>query len=246
MPKIFLTIGSVLSAYGLLLFITANFNLGVILTILLGMFFLIYGIFYKKVNNRTKAGFGKYVKSFVIVILCAEIILTGFIAMYGQNDNVTYKEDAVIVLGAGIRGDNVTLPLKLRLDKAVDYHRKNPDALIVVTGGMGFQETVTEAYAMEKYLLNNGIDKNAIIKEERASSTNENMSFSKAILDNIFCNDYKIAVITNNFHIYRSVAIAKAEGFENVSHIHAGLQWYDILPCYLRENLAVLKMWVLD
>ncbi len=39
---------------------------------------------------------------------------------------------------------------------------------------------------------------------------------------------------------------AKAEGFTEISHLHAGLQWYNLVPCYLRESLAVLKMWVFD
>ena len=48
--------------------------------------------------------------------------------------------------------DKVTIPLKLRLDKAVLYHKQNPDALIVVIGAEGFQEIISEAEAMEKYL----------------------------------------------------------------------------------------------
>ena len=100
----------------------------------------------------------EYFKVFVIVILCIEFILVSFIAVFGIVDNISYNEDAVIVLGAGIRGDKVTLPLKMRLDKAIQYHSKNPEAVIVVTGGQGFQETVTEAYAMEKYLVENNID----------------------------------------------------------------------------------------
>lgn len=59
----------------------------------------------------------------------------------------------MIVLGAGIRGEQVTLPLKMRLDKCNAYNKKNPEAFIVVTGGRGFQETITEAAAMEQYLI---------------------------------------------------------------------------------------------
>ena len=174
-------------------------------------------------------------------MICS-VAIVSFIAVYGQYDNADYNEDAVIVLGAGINGDKVTYPLKVRLDKAMEYHKLNPDAVIVVTGGQGFQETVTEAYAMEKYLVQNGVEPSKIIKEEKATSTNENMRFSKKLLK----EDSKVVVITNNFHIYRAVSIAKLEGLDNVTHIHAGLQWYNIVPCYIRECLAVLKMWVFD
>ena len=226
--------------------LVSNFNLGVILTTLSGAFFIACAIFYKVIKERSKEGCFKWIKNVVIFFICAEMVLVGFIACYGQFDNVKYDEDAVIVLGAGIRGDRVTVPLAYRLNAAVKYHKENPDAVIVLTGGQGYQETVTEAYAMEKYLLRKGVNPDKIIKEEKATSTNENMRFTKALLDEYFNDEYSVVVITNNFHIYRGVQIAKNEGFENVYHKHAGLKWYNMAPCYLRESLAVVKMWLLD
>lgn len=243
MSKVIILIGSVFFCYGLVLGVMSNLNVGVILTIFIGVAAILCGIFYKRIKEKTSTGLLKYLKNFLVISLLIEIVFVGFIAIYGQNDNITYKEDAVIVLGAGIRGENVTLTLKMRLDKAIEYHQKNPNAIIVVTGGQGFQETVTEAYAMEKYLIDNGVSASHIIKEEKATSTNENMRFSKEILDKHFGNEYSAVIITNNFHIYRGVSIAEKEGITNTTHMHAGLQWYNLIPCYLRESLAILKMW---
>lgn len=244
MKYILILIGALLSGLGACMSVFSNFNLGVMLTLLLGIFLLCCGIFYATIKKITQKGAFKRIKITVIALLCAEFALVCFTAMYGLTDNVDYHEDAVIVLGAAVRGDRITQPLKYRLDKAVEYYGKNKDAVIVVTGGQGLQESVTEASAMEKYLLNKGIPADKIIKEEKATSTNENMRFSKAILDKRFDGEYKIAVITNNFHVYRGVSIAKIEGFENVTHMHADLHWYNLVPCYLRESLAILKMWV--
>ncbi len=235
-----------MTIYGFILCIMSNLNLGVVLVVVLGILAISIGIFYEKINELTKSGFLKYCKVFVIAVLCIEFVLVTFIAVYGIVDNFDYNEDAVVVLGAGIRGDKVTLPLKMRLDKAIQYHNENPEAVIVVTGGQGFQETVTEAYAMEKYLVEHGVEKEKIIKEEKATSTTENMEFSKELLDKYFEDNYAIVVITNNFHVFRGTSIAKKTGFNDVSHMHAGLQWYNLMPCYLRESLAVLKMLVLD
>ena len=82
--------------------------------------------------------------------------------------------------------------------------------------------------------------------EEKATSTNENMKFSKEILDKHFEGDYSVAIITNNFHIFRGTSIAKNAGFKDVSHMHADLKWYNLMPCFLRESLAVMKMFVFD
>lgn len=246
MAVFLIILGALILINGLCLFVFANLNLGTVLTAALGIFLLLWGIYYKKISELTHKGIWKIIKICVIVLILAEAVFVGALAIYGQADNVNYREDAVIVLGAGVRGDRVTLPLKMRLDAAIEYHKKNPEAPIIVTGGKGAQETVTEASAMEKYLIENGVEKDKIIKEEKATSTNENMRFSKQILDEHFGGEYSALVITNNFHIYRSVNIAKREGLKNVSHLHCGLEWYNLIPCYLRESLAVLKMWVFD
>ena len=246
MRYLLLAVGTALLLNGTVLCFLANLNLGVILTVLLGVLFLGAGIFYKKLKVITKKQIPKIICIIVAIGILFEAGLISFIALYGIRDNVTFTEDAAVVLGAGIRGETVTWPLKMRLDKAVEFHQNNPNGKIVVTGGQGYQETVTEAYAMEKYLVSQGVDKSVIIKEEKATSTNENMRFSKEILDGIFEDDYKIAVITNNFHIYRGVQIAKNEGFREVTHLSAGLKWYNLIPCYIRESLAVLKLWVFD
>ena len=243
--KIIALVGVALTAYGLILCIMSNLNLGVVLVLAFGIVTFCIGFFYSKIQRITTLKNFKVCKIAFVLLICVEIALVSFIAIYGFSDNVDYSEDAVIVLGAGIRGDKVTLPLKMRLDKAIEYHHKNPDALIVVTGGQGLQETVTEAYAMEKYLVQNGVDKNKILKEEKATSTFENMKYSKEILDNYFSNDYSVAIITNNFHVFRGVSTAKNTGFENVTHMHAGLQWYNLMPCFLRESLAVIKLIIL-
>lgn len=108
-----------------------------------------------------------------------------------------------------------------------------------MSGGQGFQETVTEASAMEKYLLEKGVEPSRIIKEEKATSTYENMKFSKEILDDILGeNSYKVTVLTNDYHVFRAVYLAKSVGFET-THSHGKTTWYNTVPSYLREVLAI-------
>lgn len=246
LSRLLVWLGAVFTVYGLVLAVMSNINTGTVLVILLGLVDLCTGAFYERIIKLTSKGFFKICKIIFIILLCIEFAFVSFLAIYGTTDTVDYREDAVIVLGAGVRGDKVTLPLKLRLDKAVDYHAENPDALIIVSGGQGFQETVTEAYAMEKYLVEQGVNPEIILKEEKASSTAENMKFSKEILDRHLSVDYNIAVVTSGFHVFRGMILAKNTGFQNVTHIHSGLQWYNVLPSYLRETLAVIKTLLLD
>ena len=130
--------GIFLALNGWFLLTVANINLGHILTFALGICLLLVFAFYKKISAITSKGFPKALKNCVIILVCVEITLALFLAFYGENDNITYTEDAVIVLGAGVHGERISLPLKFRLDKAIEYYSKNPNAVIVVSGGKGF------------------------------------------------------------------------------------------------------------
>lgn len=222
--------------------LVSKLNVGTYITYLLGSFFIFFGIAKKSFVLKIPK-FLRYLISIGIAVL---IIFVSFIYVYGNIDNVTYDEDAVIVLGAGLRGENVSSHLKNRLDAAIEYHEKNPDALIVVSGGQGPDELISEALAMERYLTEHGIPKEKILKEDQSTSTEENFEFSKEILDSRFEDDYKIAYITNDFHTYRSGCRAKAVGFSSVSHHGAKTPLHSVLPNGFREVLGVLEFWVFD
>ena len=237
-------LGGALFLNGAVMSLVSNLNLGVILAVVLGLFLLFWGAFYNKISTLAAHGVLRAVKYAFFALIIFFAALTAFLAVYGEIDNVSYKEDAVIVLGAGLHGKTPSLPLAMRLDAAKRYYEKNPDALIVVSGGQGFQEDIPEAEAMKSYLVSRGVPEENIVEEDKSTSTFENMTFSKKILDEKLGGDYSCVVVTNNFHIYRAVKIARRAGLYNARHCHAGLKWYNLAPCYLRECLAVLRMWV--
>lgn len=238
-------LGGICIVVGLSQLVFMNVDFGIVCAPIIGAALLLYGIFFDYVNRHTQNKFLKFSRYAVIFVICLIIAFSGFLCIYGSNDNVTYDEDALIVLGAGVHGDRVSLALRYRLDATLDYITKNPDVLIVVSGGKGFQEDVTEAYAMEKYLVDHGADPDNIIKEENASSTTENFKFSKEILDRRFQGvTYKAAAVTNDFHIFRAVTIAKQNGLE-VTHLHGKIPWYTTVSNYIREAAAITKLIIL-
>jgi len=222
-----------------------NFNFGFIILSGISGIFILYGLFFEKLIRIKWLTYS----IFVCGLLFVAIVL--FVGFYGRNDNVSFGEDAVIVLGAGIRGEKVTLTLACRLDRAVEYSFKNPKAIIVVSGGQGPQESITEALAMERYLLNAGVPGERIFREEESTSTYENLLFSKEILDNqfdssdnLFDSSYGVVVITSDFHIYRASKLAEKLGLK-AAHYHAKTKWYNMPLNYSRESIAVIKFWLL-
>lgn len=230
-------IGAVITLNGVALFFVSNVNLGSFLTVGFGTVILLIALLFKKLT--------KWLKVLLIVGLGVAVVFSSFLIIYGKSDSVTYQEDAVIVLGAAVHGKTPSLTLKKRLDKSVEYHKQNPDALIIVSGGRGAQEDITEAEAMKNYLINNGVAADKIIKEEKATSTYENFTFSKEILDEHFDSDYTAAFITNEYHTLRAGLCAKQAGIENTTHIHSNTNLSYLVSGVLRECLAVVKYVIL-
>lgn len=239
--KVFLlTVGVILTVNAVAMFFTSNFNIGLLFALLLGLSFVLYGAFLDKVQDKLPA----WLRTAYFACVSALLVFVMFLLSYGLSDTVSGKEDAIIVLGSGIRGELLTQGLKNRLDAAIDCYEENKDLIIVVSGGQGPQEDITEALAMERYLLSQGIPQESIIKEEKATSTFENFVNSKSILDNFFDGEYKTSFVSNEYHIYRASSLARIAGFETVTHTHSNTMWYTLVPSTLRETLAVVKLWV--
>lgn len=229
----FIVIGALISLNGIALFFVSNLNLGNFMTVVLGCVIILLGVFFTKM--------AKLFKFLILVGLCLVVVFAGSLIIYGKGDNVTYREDAVIVLGAAVHGKTPSLTLKKRLDTAIEYHAENPDMLIIVSGGKGDQEDITEAEAMQNYLVSHGVSGDKIIKEENATSTYENFVFSKKLLDENLGSDYTAAFITNEYHILRANLCANEAGLKNITHAHSNTNLSYLISGALRECLAVIK-----
>ena len=228
---------------GLVFTVISNFTVGIILVLLLGAMLASAGIWYEDIHHMTRHGIIRIVKYIVAVGTAFVLGMCVFIAIYGNTDTADGTESVIMVLGCGVNGTVPTQPLAARLDIALSAYSLNPEAYILVSGGQGPQEDISEAKAMEKYLAERGVDLSKIIKEDRSSSTSENYKYSKEILDRRF-SEYTVAIITNDFHIYRAKRLAQLAGLE-VTAIHAKTPLTSAPMMYLREVLAILKLWIL-
>lgn len=172
----------------------------------------------KIIDNRHILRISKVYKNLVIIfilsVLVIESILIVSISQF-KEVNELEKMDYIIVLGAGLDGYKVGKVLKSRLDKAIEYYNLNNDVKIIVSGGQGEDELISEAEAMYKYLISKGIYKEKIIKEDKATTTLENIKFSKQILINRNDEDKKVLIVTNEFHLTRAMIIGNILGVKN-------------------------------
>lgn len=146
--------------------------------------------------------------------------------------------DYIIVLGAQVKEKGPSVVLKYRLDAAYDYLIENENTVCIVSGGQGSNEPCSEAQGMYDYLEGKGIAGERIIMEDKSTDTSENIAFSSVFLD--MEND-SVGIVTNNFHVFRGVHIARHYGIKNVCGISADSNVVFLLNNMVREFFGVVK-----
>ena len=149
-------IAAIISGICFALMLARKANMHVVFYLMLGLSVLLvtYMAIWTLSANEKHARLAKILRR--CYLICLAIGLTFFITMQGliisgaQTENT--KADCLIVLGAGLRKGAPSLILRRRLNAAINYLQERGDIPVIVTGGLGRGETVTEAEAMFQYL----------------------------------------------------------------------------------------------
>ncbi|AYE33562.1 YdcF family protein [Clostridium septicum] len=213
---------------------------------ILGIILIIYHFIKDKIKGINKVL--KVVKPIILVFIIIFITIEAAIILYPKK-NID-KADYMIILGAGLKGEKLSMTLEQRLNKALEYIENYDNGInIVVSGGQGPGEDITEAEAMKRYLIKNGVKEDNIIMENKSTSTSENLIYSKEKIENIVdgkIKSVKIKVVTSDFHAFRSNMLAKRNGYEKIS-FYTNNTFFPLIPImYTREFLAVIKSYILD
>ncbi len=178
---------------------------------------------------------------FVLLAVTAFLVLTGLVlsAMRMQGEKGL---DVLVILGCQVKGRVPSRALLGRLQTAEKYLKQNPETLAILSGGQGYGEEITEAACMRQWLESHGIADNRLILEEQSTSTAENLIFCLKILKKREAGKcWKVGIVTNHFHMYRSLKIAEKKGYGDVCGLSAP-GGSVLVPHYiLREAVAVLK-----
>lgn len=170
------------------------------------------------------------------IALIGAVVISCFMVK-AMNDKPKNSQTTIVVLGCQINGETPSRMLKRRLDAAYDYLSENSDVKVIVSGGQGSDEVTSEADVMRKYLLKRGIEDSRIFMEDKSTSTEENLRFSKEIIDKEgLCGE--ITIVTDGFHQLRADILAKKQGIEARNISASTEKW--LLPTYwIREIYGV-------
>lgn len=160
--------------------------------------------------------------------------------------NVTYKEDfdVILVLGAGIFTDQVTPMLAKRLNKAIALHHLNPNARLIVSGGQGPDEPISEALAMYRYLVQRNINPSMIVLEDQSTSTLENLKYTKVLIQQLYKYEPSILCVTSQFHIMRALRFGQKLNL-NLKGVGSHTPYHFFEIALIRDFLAIMYQYKL-
>lgn len=169
---------------------------------------------------------------------CLFAVLEVRVISWARTDRDT-PTAAVVILGAGVNGTEPSLSLLVRLETALDYVADKPDIPIVVSGAQGPGEEISEARCMADWLTARGVASERICMEEQATSTEENIRYSKAILaEGGIGPGEPVAVVSSDYHLARAAAMW-GDGFVPVAASMPGRYLPLTVNYYIREAFGL-------
>lgn len=229
-----------------------------LLSLGLGILYLAYLIIWPLLSNAFDNFFLRFMYSYLSFCF---VFFAGIFALYTissllnliKRRHKQYKY--IVVLGSGLKdGIEVTPLLASRVNKGIDLFQKNPDSILILSGGKGSDEKLAEAEAMYSFALDRGVPKERMIIENRSSTTRENLVFSKALIDAHEeallsadpslqeagkKNKSNILVVSNSYHILRALLLARELGIDCDGR-GARTKLYFSINAFIREWIAYL------
>lgn len=179
----------------------------------------------------------------IAAVLYAAVVIFLCIREGSVNKTVPSADnyDAIIVLGAQVYADGMpSVQLSWRLDAACEAYRQKA-VPVVVCGAQGKDEPMTEAEAMKKYLVNKGIPEKDILTDPDSFNTRQNLTNASGLLKNR-TDIQKVLIVTSDYHVPRSMALAKDLGF-TACGLGSPCKPEYWLKNHAREALAWIKYW---
>lgn len=229
------------------------FSLGVTLPLAIGIVLLLFAIRWNAVyrwlgESRRRLGLWRTGWTLFWLWIATVALFFGWLAQAtAQSPRAATPAAAIVVLGSGTPGGVVSPTLASRLDVALARGQASPGASFVTSGGVDFGEARSEGAIMGDYLRAKGVPSAKVHQEERSTSTEQNLLFSREVLRQvgIGVGQASIEVVTSDFHTLRAGWIARRAGYANVRVVGAPTPLYLRYNAWLREYFAVLAGFVL-
>ena len=182
----------------------------------------------------------------ILLFLFAECMLFSALVIMraAERHRPPFDRDFLIILGCGLYPDGrPSSMLRNRMKAALRFYEEQLEAsgkpaFLIASGGQGPDEVCSEAQAMKGWLTDQGLPEERLLMEDRSRSTEENMLFSKRIIESVRPGGLS-AFCTTNFHAFRAGIKARRIGLD-ADGVTYQTEWYFWYNAAVREVVGLL------
>ncbi len=215
-----------------------------------------YGDGYKPYAGRRKY---PWLKALLVLLLLGAMAFAALEVYIGLHSGTRLvgQPRIMVIFGCQVRSDGPAQTLQDRLDTALDYLKDHPDMTVVVTGGQGEDEPMTEAACMATYLTDHGFE-GEVLQEDRSRNTWTNVNYTLDLLEQEgYSLTEDVLLVSNGFHLARiemlwdraRVARLPGETYNDqyISTLAAPVTYRPaVIRNFLREPAALVKSFLFD
>jgi uncharacterized SAM-binding protein YcdF (DUF218 family) len=252
-PWLILLLGAVLATHSSYLVSLGLINLGTVLPLLAGFGLVLLGWYWRPMQRWLNASaarrrgwrwFWRVAALWLTTLALFWVVL--WRAGVADRPVLAAVPSAIVVLGSGTPNGKPSRVLAARLNTALIQAARYPKALVLVSGGVDFGETLSEGQIMGDYLRERGLSAARIVQEERSTSTDENLRLALPLLAQRGVTPQDpVLIVTSDFHTLRSRWIAGRAGYTQADIVGAPMPLYVRYNAWLREYFALIKGWLL-
>ena len=210
-------------------------------------------------GKRTGNGRKKWLIALLALVIAGVLVFAALEVYIGvhSRDSIVGEPQVMVIFGCQVKPDGPSILLRDRLDTALSYWEEHPDIKIVVTGGKGDDEHISEARCMYDYLTAHGVDGANIYMEDQSRNTWQNVNYTFALMrEEGWDLGTDVLLVSSGFHLARiqmlwnrgrAAVLMDYDGPQNISTLAA--------PCshapsrvqmFFREPLALVKSFLFD
>ena len=248
-----LIVGIIITIDCAVLMIIGKINFGSVVPFIIGVIFVIHGIYWERIRRFIRhhplfkrVWYGLW-GLFILWLISFMVFVWSLQQQIERSQQPAPTVAAIIVLGSGTVAGKPTPTLAKRLDTAAPLIDAQPNAIVITSGGVGFQRSRSEADIMASYLHETyRIPFERILQEGKSTSTEENLANSQALLaaQGVSITD-PIAIVTSDFHTIRAASIATHQGFQQPITIASSTPLSIRYNAWFREYFAFVSGWLL-
>ncbi len=209
---------------------------------------------YQPYHGGSNGSWARRLLAVLLVLVILGIVAFGAllgVVLRGNRDHIDGDPQLMVILGCQVKDWGPSILLQDRLDTALAYLEDHPDMTVVVSGGQGEDEPMSEAACMRDYLVEHDFPAEQILLEDQSHNTLQNLRYSYELLQEqgYGAQMGQMLVVSNGFHLARVRLLFGRvwDGSYTLSTLAAPASHVPTrLAMYIREPVALVKSFLFD